>query len=241
MESANSTPRLKMKDLQTQTGLSKQTIHFYLREGLLPEPEKPKSNVAYYSDEHVVRIQAIKRLQRDRSLPLSEIKALLSNFDYGALSFTDDLGNFELALHSRIDGDLPSHDQPLKAVAKATGLTEAELVKLDEVGAIQIKKANGKSLLDFRDVGIAECWAQLMRAGYADQEGFDEEFLRPYAEAMKPLADSVVNTFFKQFGGAPTEAAAELAAEGTAITNELLVRLHTQALMRATRERIERE
>ena len=60
------TASLKMKDLEAETGVSREAIHFYLREGLLPAPEKPKRNVAYYSDEHVVRIRAIKRLQQDQ-------------------------------------------------------------------------------------------------------------------------------------------------------------------------------
>ena len=33
---------LKMKDLEAQTGVSREAIHFYLREGLLPEPQRLK-------------------------------------------------------------------------------------------------------------------------------------------------------------------------------------------------------
>lgn len=241
MAEAANTERLKMKDLLVITGLSKQTIHFYLREGLLPEPEKPKQNVAYYTHEHVIRIEAIKRLQRDRSLKLNEIKELLADFDHDAMSSTDDLGNFEIALHAKLDGDLPSHDRSLSAVTASTGLSEKEIRELDRFGAIQIKNTDGKPSLDFRDVGILECWARLMRAGYAGKDAFGEGFIRPYVEAMKPIANYIVDSFFQEFGDAPTEEAAELAAQGTAITNELLVRLHTQALMRATRARVERQ
>ena len=230
-----------MKDLQARTGLSKQAIHFYLREGLLPAPDKPKPNVAYYTDEHVVRLEAIKRLQRDRSLSLNQIKALLNRFDYGALSFTEDLGSFEMALHARVDGDLPSHDKTLQAVSEATGLSQAALRDLDRIGLIHIKKEGGRSLLDFRDAGIADCWSRLLRAGFAGKAAFGEDFIRPYVEALKPIAAYVVDSFFREFGSEPTDEAAELAAQGTAITNELLVRLHTQALMRATRAKIDRD
>jgi DNA-binding transcriptional MerR regulator len=65
---------LKMKDLEARTGLTRQAIHFYLREGLLPEPERPKRNVAHYSEEHVDRIKLIKRLQEEKFLPLGVIK-----------------------------------------------------------------------------------------------------------------------------------------------------------------------
>ena len=238
MAEAVETERLKMKDLLAITGLSKQTIHFYLREGLLPEPEKPKQNVAYYTNEHVIRINAIRRLQRDRSLTLSEIKKLLDDFDHDAMSFTDDLGSFEMALHAKLDGDLPSHDRSVTAVAASVGMSEDEIQELNRIGAIQIKDVEGVPSLDFRDVGILNCWARLMGAGYAGRDAFGEEFIRPYVEAMRPIAKYAVDSFFHEFGDSPTDEAAELAAQGTAITNELLVRLHTQELMRATRARV---
>ena len=72
---------LKMKDLEARTGLSRQAIHFYLREGLLPEPHRPKRNVAHYSEEHVARIKLIKRLQEEKFLPLGVIKNMLADAD----------------------------------------------------------------------------------------------------------------------------------------------------------------
>ena len=59
------TAPLKMKDLETRTDVSREAIHFYLREGLLPEPERPKRNVAHYNEGHVARIKLIKRLQEE--------------------------------------------------------------------------------------------------------------------------------------------------------------------------------
>ena len=39
--------RLKMKDLERTTGVGREAIRFYIREGLLPEPERPSRNVAW--------------------------------------------------------------------------------------------------------------------------------------------------------------------------------------------------
>ena len=39
---------MKMKELERETGVGRETIRFYIREGLLPEPERPKRNVAAY-------------------------------------------------------------------------------------------------------------------------------------------------------------------------------------------------
>ena len=46
---------LKMKELMLATGESKSTILYYVKEGLLPQPQKPKPNVHLY-DESAVEI-----------------------------------------------------------------------------------------------------------------------------------------------------------------------------------------
>ncbi len=53
---------LKMKDLERMNGVGRETIRYYIHEGLLPEPERPARNVAWYSEEFVERIDAIKEL-----------------------------------------------------------------------------------------------------------------------------------------------------------------------------------
>ncbi len=70
---------LKMKELIEQTGESKSTILYYLKEGLLPEPKKPKPNVALYDDSAVNIIKFIKYLQRNFSYSIAEIKHIFAN------------------------------------------------------------------------------------------------------------------------------------------------------------------
>jgi len=75
---------LKMKDLIKLTDTSKSTILYYLKEGLLPEPQKPKPNMAYYDDSCVNIIKFIKYLQKNFSYSINEIKTILKNnkFDF---------------------------------------------------------------------------------------------------------------------------------------------------------------
>src|SRR5262245_23196947 len=70
--------RMRIGELAERTGISRETIHFYLREGLLPRPRKAGRNMAFYEDTHVERLLLIKRLQNERFLPLARIKQLLS-------------------------------------------------------------------------------------------------------------------------------------------------------------------
>ena len=55
--------------LSAKTGVPRSTIHFYLREGLLPQPEKGATNRSFYTNHHVALIRRIKESQESgRSL-----------------------------------------------------------------------------------------------------------------------------------------------------------------------------
>mgnify|MGYP000043967683 CR=1 FL=1 len=53
----------KISELVAKTGVPKSTILYYIREGLLPEAKKIKSNVHRYSDEHIELIHYIKYMK----------------------------------------------------------------------------------------------------------------------------------------------------------------------------------
>ena len=75
---------LKMKELVAQTGESKSTILYYLKEGLLPEPQKPKPNVHLYDESCVPRIRLIKYLQEHFSYSIAQIRHI---FEHNAFDF----------------------------------------------------------------------------------------------------------------------------------------------------------
>lgn len=57
-------------------GVHVETIRYYQRRGLIPEPLRPQGGVRRYSDEDVARLRFIKRAQAV-GFTLAEIKALL--------------------------------------------------------------------------------------------------------------------------------------------------------------------
>ena len=79
----NGTPFFKMKDLVAATGIPKSTILLYVNKGLLPQPVRHGSNVAYYHPDCIERVAFIKRVQASRRLPLAAIKGLLKEMDRG--------------------------------------------------------------------------------------------------------------------------------------------------------------
>jgi DNA-binding transcriptional MerR regulator len=68
---------MRMRELEARSGVGRETIRFYIREGLLPEPARAARNSASYSEAHVTRLATIKRLQEERFLPLAVIRGLL--------------------------------------------------------------------------------------------------------------------------------------------------------------------
>jgi len=76
------------------TGESKSTILFYVKEGLLPEPEKPKPNLHLYDESCINIIKFIKYLQSHFSYSIAQIQAI---FRENKFTFSDD---FSMMLRS---------------------------------------------------------------------------------------------------------------------------------------------
>jgi DNA-binding transcriptional MerR regulator len=48
---------MKIRELAKRTGFPKETIHFYIHEGLLPEPRKSGVNAAKYNERDADQIR----------------------------------------------------------------------------------------------------------------------------------------------------------------------------------------
>ena len=54
-----------IRDLERVTGVTRTTIHYYLRQGLLPRPQKTAASRSLYTDEHVKILEKIAELKRE--------------------------------------------------------------------------------------------------------------------------------------------------------------------------------
>lgn len=68
---------LKIGELAKQTGSQVETIRYYERQGLLPEPTRSEGNYRLYGPAHVERLQFIRHC-RSLDMSLEEIRSLLS-------------------------------------------------------------------------------------------------------------------------------------------------------------------
>lgn len=67
----------KIGEAAKKAGVHKETLRYYERRGLIPEPDRRRSGYRIFTDEHVQRIKFIKRAQ-ELGFTLSEIEDLLT-------------------------------------------------------------------------------------------------------------------------------------------------------------------
>lgn len=67
--------------LAEATGTKVETVRYYERIGLLPEPARTRGNYRAYSVEHLARLSFIRRA-RDLGFTLDQVKALLGLADH---------------------------------------------------------------------------------------------------------------------------------------------------------------
>ena len=224
-----------MKDLERATGVSREAIRYYIREGLLPEPERPERNVAWYDASFVERILLIKRLQSERFLPLSVIKGIVGD--------ARELTELEArALHA-LDGQIgptaqsaeaaPHRPETLARLAKRVGVTVKQIRELADAGAVEIVVRDGKPSLEGTSVAIVECWAKIRAAGFTEALGFSPGEAALYVETLTGLAREELRRFGARVPAKlDPDTARRLAREGIDRVNELIGLLRESILLR---------
>jgi len=164
----------KMKHLMEATGESKSTILFYVKEGLLPEPQKPKPNLHLYDESCINIIKFIKYLQSQFSYSIAQIKSV---FQENKFTFSDDfsmmLRSLEL-MSSGTEGECFSDEVFLEL----SGLSKNELENYLKRGLL-FRQERGFSAQELKLVKIFK---------RADKLGLDKSLFDAYVKTAKELA-----------------------------------------------------
>ncbi len=231
---AAGTPRLKMKDLERATGVGRETIRFYIRSGLLPQPQRLGRNVAYYDRSFVGRIRLIKELKERRFLPLRVIKAMVEGESDLAPAEVRTLLDLDRRLFRAAGIDLRRPPVGLGEVARRTGVSAAEIRKLAAIGAIEITRRKGAQWLDEGSARIVELLAELRRVGFTDELGFGPDSLGLYVETVRSLVREELRVFARGVTGrAASERVSAMAEAAIEILNQVIGVMRTILLLRA--------
>jgi DNA-binding transcriptional MerR regulator len=194
---------MKMRELEAKTGVNRETIRVYFREGLLPEPDRPARNVADYGDEHVRAIVAIRKLQHESGMTLPQIKSVLNGEApkraMGATAFN----HLEELVSSRVG--VEQGLVPLGSLVDQNPKAAVDAAVLDNIGIIDLVEGPEGPSLSYTDAGLVNIWGRMRKAGFDEERGFPPEILDYYVEAAEYVAGREAQIFLDQVEGKMAE------------------------------------
>jgi DNA-binding transcriptional MerR regulator len=175
---------MKIRELAERTQVAKETIHYYVREGVLRKPRKTAKNVADYNESHIEQIRIIKRLQDDYFLPLTVIKKIIKQQRKQSRSEKSSF-QFLSEYFRPIDRLLCREVKGKAAFCQATGISERWLRKMEAWGVITSETNSGGPVYSQDDVIIGRLLVDMDRIGFGPQDGYDPEDLRHIADFVR--------------------------------------------------------
>ncbi|PKP71791.1 MAG: hypothetical protein CVT83_02700 [Alphaproteobacteria bacterium HGW-Alphaproteobacteria-5] len=214
---------MKMKELEAATGIGRETIRYYIREGLLPEPVRPKRNVASYCSEHVRRLDLIRRLQQERHLPLALIKTILTSGTGEEPRSFEALMGLEVAMGPLLADGRNLEAMTIDDAARATGIPLEDIRKFAASGFIRVDKRADGEWLNQRNIRLMELIAETRRNGYTPEVGYTVESYDMYAQMIELLARRAVVGFYSRLGDKLDQRdAAQVAVKGLGTLSEII-------------------
>jgi DNA-binding transcriptional MerR regulator len=189
--------KMKISQLVKRTGVPKETIHFYIREGLLRKPRKSGVNSAEYNETYVDQIQLIKDLRDNYYLPIPEIKKIVKDFRKQSPS-NQAISQFHSRFFRPADRLFANEIEGRDAFRQTTGLGKKWLAKAEEWGVITPEVlADGEALYSPDDVAIGKLMVDMDRLGFGPKDGFDPEDLRYIAEFVKKYVVDISKKYYE--------------------------------------------
>ncbi len=224
---------MRMRDLEKASGVGRETIRFYIREGLLPEPDRASRNSASYGETHVARLKAIKRLQEERFLPLAVIRTLLDDDDGARWLEPQAFPMLDALLAARL-----GENGERVAVATLLDQIDENVDAIAEQTAIGMISVAADGTMTARDAAIMRALTELRDIGFTRELGFAGDGMRFYLDFIEWVTTQEMRLFFEHTAGQVGEDKALLMAErGIAVINDLLSLLRTRAILRKLGER----
>ncbi len=171
-----------------QSGVARQTIHYYVRIGLLPKPHRTSRTYALYSRETVGLLKAIKECQDELRLSLDEIGVMLRNAHYDMRRIRSELEDLKenMAPKLRKAASRPvflTVDQMLSTLEPKP--PEGWFEELRRCGLIQMR---GSRLTPDTAGAVRSLWK-------LSQFGIKPEALRPVVARIREEAEAELTEF----------------------------------------------
>ena len=224
---------LRMKDLSEASGMQRQAIHFYIKEGLLPPGHKSSRNMAWYGQVHLARLAVIKRLQDERFLPLKAIKAVLDEQDD---HFAPSQQAFIREVKQHVDRTLRGPERheavPVDALLTRSGVSAGDLSELERMGLAPIVLRDGVRVVAAADVWAVELLGELRALGFSEEAGFAVSDLAMFEEAISTLFEREKALLAERLMQFPPARAAHMVERMLPLAHRFLERYHEAKIRR---------
>jgi DNA-binding transcriptional MerR regulator len=218
--------RLKISELAAAADVPVATVRHYLREGLLPEPEKTSRNMAYYSPDLVERIRLIKQLQEERFLPLRVIRELLESGDGDPERLRALIDLEDRILESALAGE-----RKRVSAREVKRRYDVPQEVLDRLAELEVLSPDGRGYSP-SDTRIVEAISRFRAGGYDERIGFTVYDTLRYKRALEGLVKEEVEVLMERLAGEmDPDRAVELIEAGAQPLQDLIAALHTKLLV----------
>ncbi len=212
---------LTVGELIRKTGITKATVHHYVRMGLLPRPMKKNKQMAYYAPACIGLITRVKDLQGKRFLPLSVIRKVLS------ASAGTELRSIDHRILEDFDSEKVYSRKELLRKYPIGSRTFSQLVR---AGVLHTSKDDAG--YSEEDAQVLSLIAKMREAGLSERHGFSIQHLRLYTKSCDDLIEKEFRLFNKRVLGKLTpEQIVQLARSAIYPTSQLLALLHKERLI----------
>jgi len=225
---------IKIGSLIKATGVTRATIHHYVKEGLLPEPRKTSRNMALYGRDCVDRILLIKGLQKHSRRSLAEVKSLLEGAS-GLEGIQNMREQLEIeatrAQASPLNPERVSDALSITVIAERTGFSLEQIREMEKLGLITSRTKGGRRLYDPTEVDIVDALAKLAEVGFDKKAGFLPKDAVIYLEALRNLLYQEVAIFLERVPeGSDPQEVLNLARKGVERVSPLLLALRRKLI-----------
>jgi len=216
---------MRIGELAREAGVSRETIHFYLREGLLPPATKVNARVSHFTDAHLVRLRVIKAFQQAH-IPLARIRGQLEGMSRYGTPDTPALRDRVVAVVTEflgLDGDEPAISRA--EVAQRAGISPEQLTMLEDLGVIRPQFADGRPVYTSADAEAAEAARIIVDQGVALEK---LRFVRRYSALAEQEVAFLLHHLMEpaMAAGRREQVSATLATRGLRVLEAYLRRQH---------------
>ena len=187
---------MKIGELVKRTGVPKETIHFYIREGLLRKPRKSGTNSAQYHSGYVDQILLIKGLRDNYHLPIPEIRQIVKKFSKQS-AIDKAVAQYQSRFSRPADRLLAHEIVGRDAFRAATGLGRKWLAKAEEWGVITPELRDAEPVYSADDVAIGRLMVDMDNLGFGPKNGHDPEDLKYIAGFVRDFVSRNIRKYYE--------------------------------------------